>query len=470
MSDNPSPAGAIADPAAVKRKQWFWLGTIAIGVLAVSFLGVLFTGTTPLTAPASKPIEKIVTPGSQVSPQDSWIGSAGADIATLKKQVKELSDALNQVKGNAGATAPATPAPGAALPASAYPGLPPDATLPPPQAQYPGQPQGASQSAPQGASQGVNSAQQIFGAARTPVGGVTALPTAVTGTQAAAAEKSPPISTVDLTPRSTNVGAQAGQLPRGAEAAIEANSAQPKKEIHHISNYIPSGSFGRSVLLGGLDAPTGGQAQSNPHPVLLRVMDHAVLPNKFRGKIKDCFVVAAGYGDLSSERAMIRTESMSCIAKNGNTIDVPLKGWVLGEDGKAGLRGKLISKQGQVLANALLAGVASGIGSALQQSATTYSVSPLGSTSTIHGDDAAKAGLGLGIGRALDRLSNYYISLAEKMFPVIEIDSSRVVEIVLQKGVSLDGLFDDVAGTNADDDYPALAQRSRNSMRARNDD
>ena len=63
MSDNPSPAGKIDDPAAVKRKQWFWLGTIAIGVLAVSFLGVLFTGTTPLTAPASKPIEKIVTPG-----------------------------------------------------------------------------------------------------------------------------------------------------------------------------------------------------------------------------------------------------------------------------------------------------------------------------------------------------------------------------------------------------------------------
>ena len=147
-----------------------------------------------------------------------------------------------------------------------------------------------------------------------------------------------------------------------------------------------------------------------------------------------------------------------------------LVGCTIGEDGKAGLRGKLISKQGQVLANALLAGVASGIGSALQQSATTYSVSPLGSTSTVQGADVAKAGLGLGVGRALDRLSNYYISLAEKMFPVIEIDSSRVVEIVLQKGVSLDGLFDDVAGANADNDYPALAQRNRNSMRGGVDD
>jgi conjugal transfer pilus assembly protein TraB len=463
MSDHPSPAGKIDDPAAVKRKQWFWLGSIAIGVIAVSFIGVLFTGSTPLTAPTSKPVEKIVTPGSQLSPQDSWIGSAGADIAALKKQVKELNDALVQVKGNAGATALPSIAPGITLPASAYPGLPPDATLPPPQ------PQGAIQSTSQGAAPGVNSAQQLLGGPRTAAGGTSAMPMPASAAEGAVG-KIAPISTVDLTQRASSANAQVVTPARGADAATDTNSVQSKKEIHRIANYIPSGSFGRSVLLGGLDAPTGGQAQSNPHPVLLRVMDHAVLPNGFRGKIKDCFVVAAGYGDLSSERAMIRTESMSCIAKNGNAIDVPLKGWVLGEDGKAGLRGKLISKQGQVLANALLAGVASGIGSALQQNATTYSVSPLGSTSTVQGADAAKAGLGLGVGRALDRLSNYYISLAEKMFPVIEIDSSRVVEIVLQKGVSLDGLFDDVAGTSAEYDYSALAQRSRNSMRGGVDD
>ena len=38
-----------------------------------------------------------------------------------------------------------------------------------------------------------------------------------------------------------------------------------------------------------------------------------------------------------------------------------------GEDGKAGMRGRLVSKQGQLLANALLAGVASGIGQAFPE-------------------------------------------------------------------------------------------------------
>ena len=49
--------------------------------------------------------------------------------------------------------------------------------------------------------------------------------------------------------------------------------------------YIPSGTFARALLLGGLDAPTGGQAQRNPQPVLLRLMDNAVLPNQFRSKV-----------------------------------------------------------------------------------------------------------------------------------------------------------------------------------------
>jgi conjugal transfer pilus assembly protein TraB len=48
--------------------------------------------------------------------------------------------------------------------------------------------------------------------------------------------------------------------------------------------YLPSGAFTRAVLLGGLDAPTGGQAQRNPQPVLLRLVDNAVLPNHFRSK------------------------------------------------------------------------------------------------------------------------------------------------------------------------------------------
>ncbi|RVT47994.1 TrbI/VirB10 family protein [Rubrivivax albus] len=204
-----------------------------------------------------------------------------------------------------------------------------------------------------------------------------------------------------------------------------------------VSTWLPV-SFTRGTLLGGLDAPTGGQAQSNPHPVLIRLSDNAVLPNRFRGEYRECFVIAAGYGDISSERAYLRTENLSCVRADGATLEVKIQGSVYGEDGKVGMRGRLVTKQGQMLANALLAGVVSGIGQGLATSSTNVSTSPLGTITSASGADAYRAGLGTGVGRALDRLAQYYIKLAENTFPVIEVDAGREIDVVITKGVRID--------------------------------
>jgi conjugal transfer pilus assembly protein TraB len=264
--------------------------------------------------------------------------------------------------------------------------------------------------------------------------------------------------------------------------------------IHDVGSYLPSGTFTRALLLGGLDAPTGGQAQRDPQPVLLRLVDQAVLPNRWRSRVKECFVVGAGYGDVSAERAYVRTESLSCVTHQGQVLDLPIRGYVAGEDGKAGLRGRLVSKQGQILANAPLAGVASGIGSAFQQNATTVAVSPLGSTASVDPGKQFEAGLGTGVGKAMDRLAQYYISLAEKVFPVIEVDAGRTVDVVLTQGVALpmslaDGLrlhdrpgststrtdtgidtandtdIDTAIDTDSTADLPRLAERQRRLQR-----
>ncbi len=215
--------------------------------------------------------------------------------------------------------------------------------------------------------------------------------------------------------------------------------ATPEAKLEPPKTYIPSGTFMRSVLLGGMDAPTGGQAQNNPMPALLRVQDNAFLPNRYRAKLRECFVLGSGHGDISSERAHIRLESLSCTLKDGKVVDVPAKGYIVSEDGKAGLRGRLISKQGQIIANALMTGIIAGIGQGLQQSATSFSTSALGTVGTLNGaGNQFRAGMGAGIGRSLDRVSQYYIRLAEQLFPVIEVDAGRVVEVVLTKGIEFE--------------------------------
>ena len=227
--------------------------------------------------------------------------------------------------------------------------------------------------------------------------------------------------------------------------------------------FIPAGSFVRVAMLNGIDAPTGGQAQGNPLPVAFHVLDTANLANKYRLDIKDCRFIAAAWGDLSSELSMARTETLTCII-NGEAAEMPIKGQAIGEDGKAGIRGRLVTKQGQLLGNALLAGIASGIGKAFQQSATLTNASGVGITQTIDPHRVGEAALGSGVGRAGDALAQYYLAAADKLFPVIETDGGRTVEILVTKGAVYNGR------ANIREEYRGLLQRDGAIARGKTDD
>ena len=437
-------------PAVAKRRQYLLLGGIVALVAGAALLSVSLTGPREADQRALKPKStNILAPGAQVDPKDAWRGQADAQLKAVEQKSREVSQRNAELEGQnknmlerlkkleqAGLTP--LPPPPIAAPA-ARPSFGPDRPLADP-SDIAASPQRLPPPPPP------RPASQVL----LPPAGATSI--------ASASAMPSGIISVTLSDGST---AKAAKGPADASKAPGAPSRDTRR-------YIPSGAFARAVLLGGLDAPTGGQAQRNPQPVLLRLIDNAVLPNHFRSRIKACFVVGAGYGDISSERAYIRTESLSCVTRDGTAIDMPIKGYVAGEDGKAGMRGRLVSKQGQLLANALIAGVASGIGHAFQQSSTTFSVSPLGSTGTVDPGKQLEAGLGAGVGKALDRLAQYYISLAEKVFPVIEIDAGRTVDVVVTQGFSLQGSLD--AASQDRDAFPHLAERSLQLKRNDDDD
>lgn len=210
------------------------------------------------------------------------------------------------------------------------------------------------------------------------------------------------------------------------------------KDDEDDGTYMTSGSFVRVVLLSGLDAPTGGQAQNNPHPVLFRVLDPAQLPNMFKVDVKDCVITGNGYGDLSAERVHVRLDRLSCIDEEGNATDIKVAGYASGEDGKEGLRGRLVTKQGQVIAKAMLAGLVDGIGTIVKQSSMTQtSIGGFGTTNTLDPNKVAQAGVGGAIGNAGTVLSKYYMNLANQLFPVLEVDAGRVVDVIFSRGNTL---------------------------------
>ena len=214
--------------------------------------------------------------------------------------------------------------------------------------------------------------------------------------------------------------------------------------VQRSEDYIPGGSFMRAVILGGIDAPTGNIARDNPHPVLLRVADHARLPSLARKDLRECLVLAAGYGDIASERALLRTERMSCQRPDRSFFDAPIRGFVVGEDGRAGLRGRLVTKQGQVLQQALFAGIGAGFGDVFQKryadqiSARNLGQAQAGSSAESNTiGDYATASIATGASTALGRLADYYLRMADRIHPIIEVGAGRTVDIVLQEGVDL---------------------------------
>lgn len=252
------------------------------------------------------------------------------------------------------------------------------------------------------------------------VGGIT-FPNASTGSPAQPVARSLEIIRFDAT---------------SIEAAATQSQPQSSAKQSPSLQFLPATTFVRSLILNGADVPTGGQAQSNPLPITLQIIDVANLPNLHKLNIKDCRFLAAGWGDLSSERMLARLESLSCVI-DGQAVSMQVKGYLIGEDGKAGVRGRLVSKRGQLLANSLLAGIASSTGEVMAGTAGTVQETPFGNTRIIDGDQVGRAAVGGGLSSTARTLAEYYMKQADLLYPVIETDAGRIVEVLITEGVSL---------------------------------
>lgn len=216
----------------------------------------------------------------------------------------------------------------------------------------------------------------------------------------------------------------------------QASNGDKKKGKNSI--YLPP-SFMEATLLTGLDAETVASANGEPEPVLLRIKDLAVLPNRIKANLKGCFVIAHGFGKLSKEAVMLRLVTLSCLSKTGESIiDQPIKGWVAGSTSKNGVKGRVVHKMGKSVAFATIAGLFGGAGNALSSSARSASTSPLGTTQVIDTDKLERAALGGALSGGSKEIQKLYLELARQATPVIEMLPAQTVTIIISEGVELE--------------------------------
>lgn len=208
------------------------------------------------------------------------------------------------------------------------------------------------------------------------------------------------------------------------------------KQITHknIDHYVPSGSHARAVILGGVDASASVSAQSDPKPVLLRLANSGTLPNQFKGQMKDCNVTAAAFGDISSERALMRLETISCVNQKGEVFEAQVSGYVTGEDGVTGVRGQIVYRERDLLNHSLLSGLLSGIGKGIENKFSPVAQVAGGAPSAAASEQILQAGVANGASNALEKYAEYHIHRAEQYQPTIQIGAGRKVDVVFTKG------------------------------------
>jgi conjugal transfer pilus assembly protein TraB len=377
-----------------RKKQLLFLGGAALllggGVLLISEM--LSSGKSKQEQKPPPP--KIETTPPQKIEEESFKKEYGERLAALEKQLEEMRKQQEQKQQQAIQPTPLPPPP--SQPPPPPPPSPPPP--PPPQQQYPPVP-------PEGGSK----------------------PQAV----------SRPVDLIAIEKKEVKK-----EEEKKEEKQVELKG-ETKAEKKKSKALIPAGAFVKGVLLSGLDAPTGGKAQTSPHPVLIRLVDKAILPNLYKSDIRDCFVIGSGYGDLAAERAYIRLEAISCVKEGGEIVEKKISGYVAGEDGKVGLLGRVVTKQGAILARMLVAGFIEGISRVFQQASTTVVVSPTGTLSTIDPNRAFQVGIAGGFTEAAKTLVEQYKKLADETYPVVEINAGRRVDVVFLQSFSLDDVEGD---------------------------
>ena len=414
----PRPAAARVNRDTLRRQRLTMLALCSLAV-AAAFFGIFLSG--DLDDRPAVAGGQLALPGASIAAGDLWQATAERDLQQLAAQSRDMEDALSRLAEDMSGME--------ARFSDALDGI---------------------QSA-QAAAMAEEFERELQALAQAPQ--PAPAPAAGENEARTAAPAPPPLAAIRFVrtadaPDAAGEDAIDGLQSAAADMASVASGDPGGQEALDHESYLPGGTFMPAVILGGIDAPTATTARDNPHPVLLRVAEHARLPNLARKDMRECFVLAAGYGDLSSERALLRTERMSCRRGDGTFFDAPVRGFVVGEDGRAGVRGRLVTKQGQVLAESFAAGIGAGFGDVIRDSYTSQlrtSQRPIVATgdnariepTRLAARDLAVAGFGSGASSALSRLSEYYIALAERLHPVIEVSAGRRVDIVLQAGVDL---------------------------------
>jgi len=235
---------------------------------------------------------------------------------------------------------------------------------------------------------------------------------------------------------------------------IIANAIKMDKSSKQVDEDLLTNGFHISTgltqvyMVTGAYAPAFSDSDSEPLPVLMETEGSILMSNDNFGSVDKCFLLGSAKGNMNSETADIRLVSISCLLDEGKyRIEGSISGWVIGENGIPGVPGELLHKNGAWIAKTFVSGFLETFSQALVTSAGPqinlggYGNTGGGDSSQVGtgdaiGANAMSAGAG-GVSTVFNKLGEYYLKMAEQIFPVIEVKGGRNVDVLLMGGEDL---------------------------------
>ena len=211
--------------------------------------------------------------------------------------------------------------------------------------------------------------------------------------------------------------------------------------------YLPAGSYAEGRLVTGVFATSrvGGAL-----PVLFAVTrafhgpfqlgSPGLSPLATALPIAGCLILGKAQADLASARVLVQLDTLSCVFPDGATFERPLKGYATGVDGTLGLPGRLETRDAAYLARTFLTSLMAGASEAFALAKRTTIITPFGGTITAQTGQVGETAGFAALAQATAQLSQFYLQQAERLMPVLWTESGSPAHLVLQEGLTLDGL------------------------------
>lgn len=225
----------------------------------------------------------------------------------------------------------------------------------------------------------------------------------------------------------------------GVNSLSSIKAPEKPTEENKMPSFTLMPGFAKGVIVGGADVPTMTTSTTDPKPIWISVSSDQLIANNDTTNMKDCLIRGTAVGEIASSRARIVLSELSCsltdIDGNKYKIIKPVKGVVYSEDGKLGVKGRLVSKEGEIIEKGIPLAAIEGAMSMLSKTdnyilpngttAKSQQANPLADFATSGGSSSSKV---------LQKFSEYYLKILEELNPYIEIKAKRLVTIAFQGG------------------------------------